>query len=64
MDEYHCYILNSEWKVSGRKSIRCESDAQALSEACKPEQWSENFPMVEVWCGSRLVGRAKLDSAP
>ena len=55
MTEYHCYVLTKESQISRRLDIRADTDADALVKAAEIVL-SEEFPVVEVWCGKRFVG--------
>jgi hypothetical protein len=58
MNGYHCYVLKKEGKISSRHDIETESDAEAILKAeTVAAGLSDEFPEVEVWRESRLVGR-------
>ena len=58
MNGYHCYVLNKEGKIHSRHDIETESDADAMLKAEKVAgDLSDEFPEIEVWRESRLVGR-------
>ena len=57
MNGYHCYVLNKEGKISNRHDIEAESDADAMLKAeTIVAGLSHEFPEIEVWRESRLVG--------
>lgn len=57
MNGYHCYVLNKDGRISSRHDIETESDADALLKAQTVATLSEDFPEIEIWCGTRIVGR-------
>jgi hypothetical protein len=57
MNGYHCYVLKKDGKISSRHDIETESDADAMLKAETVGELSDEFPEIEVWRESRLVGR-------
>ena len=65
MNGYHCYVLNKEGKISSRHNIETESDAEAMLKAeTVAADLSDEFPEIEVWRESRLVGRLARQPSP
>ena len=63
MNGYHCYVLNKEGRVSSRQDIITETDAEAILKATEIAELTEEFPAIEVWCGTRIVGRIPRQAA-
>jgi hypothetical protein len=57
MNSYRCYVLNKEGKISLRHDIQAETDADAMIKARTVAELSDDFPVIEVWCEARIVGR-------
>jgi len=55
--DYRCYVLNRRGRTSSRHDIKTETDADAMIRARSITDLSEEFPWVEVWNESRIVGR-------
>ena len=54
---YRCYILNKADGISCGTTIDAEDDAGAFTAAADQLRVSELYPAIEIWQGSRLVGR-------
>jgi hypothetical protein len=57
MNGYYCYVLSRQGRISARHDFECETDAEAMIHAAGIAASSENYPVIEVWSGSRIVGR-------
>ncbi len=54
---YHFYLLDNEGKVYSAATMHCGDDGDALDRAPFELQRSAWHPAIEVWHGSRFVGR-------
>lgn len=57
MHRYRCYVRDKEDRAGPSIPIEAEDDADALIKAASSIQVSLEFPIIEVWQGSRLVGQ-------
>jgi hypothetical protein len=57
MQKYRCYVRDKEDRAGPSTVIEAEDDADALNKAAASIQVSLEFPLIEVWEGSRLVGQ-------
>lgn len=57
MPEYRIYFVGPDDHFHGAKTIECADDDGAF--ACALEQIGD-FPAVEVWCGTKALGRVGL----
>ena len=65
MNGYRCYVLNKEGRISSRHDIETVSDADAMLKAeTVAAGLSDEFPEIEVWQESRLVGRLARQPSP
>jgi hypothetical protein len=52
---YRCYFVNKLHKIQAAESLECAEDAEAMLRASELAQ-SQSLD-IEIWNGSRLVGR-------
>ena len=57
MVQYRCYVLNKQDRIFSATTIDADTDADALIKAAGQIRVSEFYPAIEVWEGSRIVGR-------
>jgi hypothetical protein len=57
MGSYHVYVLNKEDKISTRHDIESDTDADAMIKAAAMMPLTDEYPNIEVWNGTRIVGR-------
>jgi hypothetical protein len=57
MSCYRCYVRDKEDKAGPPLVVEAGDDAEALIRAAASIQVSLEFPIIEVWQGSRLVGQ-------
>ncbi|NJO32026.1 MAG: hypothetical protein HC869_01735 [Rhodospirillales bacterium] len=57
MPTYHCYVLDKADKISYRREIVAEDDLTAFVLAAESMRTWQLYPVIEVWQGTRLVGR-------
>ena len=55
--KYRCYVRDKEDRAGPPVMIDAADDADALNKAAASIQVSLEFPIIEVWQGSRLVGQ-------
>jgi hypothetical protein len=54
---YRFFLLTKDGKINSSVDIACANDTEAMAHASDLLQTAEEFPIVEVWSGQRLVGR-------
>lgn len=57
MPRYRCYVLDKQDRIESGTDITAEDDASALTSAAASVRTSELYPTLEIWQGSRIVGR-------
>jgi hypothetical protein len=57
MNDYRLYFMSAEDHVLRAEDIQCEDDAAALEAA----RILDHAAVIEIWCGTRLVGRVRCD---
>jgi hypothetical protein len=55
--QYRCYVRDRDDKAGPPFVVEAEDDADALNKAAANVHVSLDFPLIEVWQGSRLVGQ-------
>ena len=53
MKDYRLYFMSAEDRILRAEDIECEDDAAALEAA----RVLDHAAVIEIWCGTRLVGR-------
>ena len=56
MSHYRCFLDEND-KVTAGTSIEADDDAGALNLAAQNLRVAPSYPVIEVWQGSRMVGR-------
>ena len=57
LQKYRCYVRDKEDRAGPFVTVEAGDDAGALNMAAASIQVSLEFPIIEVWQGSRLVGQ-------
>jgi hypothetical protein len=57
MPEYRIYFVGRDDHFHGADTIECATDDEAVASALKQ---IGDFPAVEVWCGTKSIGRVGL----
>jgi hypothetical protein len=58
MPEYRIYLVGPDDHFHKTGTVDCSSDDEAVTLAL---EHMEHFVAVEVWCGTRLIGRVGLN---
>jgi hypothetical protein len=61
MPEYRVYFVGADDHFHGAETVNCTSDKEAVTTAL---EWIGGFPAVEVWCGTRPIGKLVPDNPP
>jgi hypothetical protein len=62
MADYRCYLVNNLDQILSATELQCEADSEAMLQAGALAQ-SQSL-IVEIWNGTRLVGRVPRSAAP
>jgi hypothetical protein len=54
---YHFYLMDSGGRTHSAASLQCADDPTAFARAPYELQMTERLPVIEIWHGSRSVGR-------
>ena len=55
--DYHFYLVDSGGRTHSAASMQCADDPAAFVRAPYELQMTERFPVIEIWHGSRSIGR-------
>ena len=61
MPHYRIYHLTDAGRIRAGEDATCDDDAEALEAACQRRSPGQ---AVEVWCGTRCIGRVPTDDVP
>ena len=57
MNNYRCFVLNNEGRISSYHDVQADTDMDAVLKAEAIAELTNEFPEIDVWSNAHLIAR-------